>query len=143
VTSRENIAQAVYNLVASIPGLVTVSRKWKHFSDVSPGQQPALFIRQTGQYVEQLRGLPPKWVYSYELALYAHADNPEDVPATIQNELLDLIEAAFAPDNSTTDVLTLGQAVSHCWIEGEIETDEGLLGQQTVALIPVRVLATV
>lgn len=137
---RETIAQALFDKFMSIPGLVTVSRIWRHWADVPPSQQPALFMRQTGQEVEQLKGLPPKWTLRYELALYAHADNPEDIPSQIQNVLLDAIEAALTFDDRPTWSLTLGGLVSHCWIEGEIETDEGLLGQQTVALIPIRVL---
>jgi hypothetical protein len=36
--------------------------------------------------------------------------------------------------------LTLGGLVNYCRIEGDIETDEGLLGEQAVAIIPVSIL---
>jgi hypothetical protein len=135
------VAEAVLDhLAGMIPAIITTSRKLRHFSEVAPPEQPALFMSQASQDVEQEKGVPPKWIYNYKLWLYAHADNPDDIPSSIQNALLDAIEAAFAPDDIITHCLTLGGTVSHCWIEGEVEMDEGLLGQQTVAVIPVRVL---
>jgi hypothetical protein len=32
--------------------------------------------------------------------------------------------------------------VKHCWISGAIETDEGVLGGQAVAIVPIEILVT-
>jgi len=51
---------------------------------------------------------------------------------------LDEIEKALEPQDEET--LTLDGLVSHCRIEGEIETDEGMLDTQAVAVIPISIL---
>jgi hypothetical protein len=58
------------------------------------------------------------------------------------NPLLDALTAALAPPNPVENVQTLGGLVAHCWIEGGIQTDEGVLGGQSVAIVPIRILAT-
>lgn len=139
---REQACQALYNKLAAIPAWKTISRKLKHWSDVPPIEQPACFIRQTNENYERTRGIPPKITLHFEVAVYAMAPDPNDNPSSLQNELLDLIDDALAPDDPTVYTCTLGKNVSHCWIEGQVETDEGLLGQQTVAIIPVNILIT-
>jgi hypothetical protein len=36
----------------------------------------------------------------------------------------------------------LGGLVQHCWIAGRITTDEGVLGGQSVAIVPVEILVS-
>ncbi|HXP74621.1 MAG TPA: hypothetical protein VN823_10790 [Stellaceae bacterium] len=55
------------------------------------------------------------------------------------NPLLDAIETALAPD-LVTNVQSLGGLVAHCWIAGKVETDEGVLGGQAVAIVPIEIL---
>ena len=143
ISYRELIAKRLFARFTATPGFTTISRNYRHWTDVAPSEQPALFIRQVRQSNEQEKGIPTKWTFEFELAVYAHADNPDDVPTTIQNNLIDAVEYALRPDDWNTHCLTLGFTVSHCWINGAIETDEGLLGQQTVALIPITILATI
>ena len=137
---REEIALALFAKLSAVPGFVTVSRKMKHWSDTPASEQPSLFVRQTGQVYEQNLGLPPRLILNFEVAVYAQSSDPGDIPTSIQNALLDDVAAALAPDDFGTKALTLGGLCKHCWIDGNIETDEGLLGQQTVALIPIKVL---
>ena len=63
-------------------------------------------------------------------------------PSSVMNPLLDAVTAALAPDNPINTAQTLGGTVAHCWIEGAIETDEGTLGDQAVAIVPVRILTS-
>ena len=44
--------------------------------------------------------------------------------------------ATLAPD-PITNKCTLDGLVQHAWVEGTIETDEGLLGEQGFAMIPI------
>ena len=76
------------------------------------------------------------------LAVFVYAKAPDEAtqPATVLNPLLDAIEAAPAPGGEGT-VQTLGGLAEHAWIAGKIETDEGVLGGQTVAIVPVEILA--
>ncbi len=138
--SREAIYSALWSQVSGLAGIVTASRRLKHWDDVPPEQQPALFQTQKDQDPEQKYGLPTKWKLYADLYLYVNSgQDPLAVPAIALNNLVDTIEAALAP-SPMSGVQTLGGLVSHCWINGKIETDEGVLGAQAVAIIPVEIL---
>lgn len=138
--SREAIHAALFSLVSSVPGVTTASRTLKHWSDVPASQQPALFQAHKGEAVDApARGAPQRWTMRFDLYLYANtASDPNAAPSSVLNPLLDKIQAALAPGPS--GVQTLGDMVHHCWIAGSIETDEGVLGDQGVVIIPVEVL---
>jgi hypothetical protein len=139
--SREAIYSALWAKVAGLAGIVTASRRLRHWDDVSPEEQPALFQTQKEQAPEQKYGLPPKWRLYADLYVYVNSgQDPLAVPAIALNEMIDAIEAAIAAD-PVSGVQTLGGLASHCWINGKIETDEGVLGAQAVAIIPIEILA--
>ncbi len=140
--TREPIYAALFALVAGAANFVTVSRRLRHWSDVGAAEQPALFMIQKSENAEERRPLPVKWRASVDLYLYAQApDELTSPPATVLNPLLDAVEAALAPD-PVSHVQTLGGLVSHCWIAGRIQTDEGVLGGQAVAIVPVEILVS-
>jgi hypothetical protein len=86
-------------------------------------------------------GAPTVWTLNIELYLYAHSSDPYLSPATILNPLVDAVEAALAP-SATTGLQDLGlpSMVQHATIAGKIETEEGVLGDQAIAIIPVEIL---
>lgn len=142
--NRENIYAALYSRLAAIPGLRTTGRKLRHWSDVDASQQPALFMTQGRQIAtpgDPARGVPTKWTLMADVYIYVRTDG-DQIPGTVMNPLLDALDAVMAPDNQMQRVQTLGGLVERCWIEGEIETDDGALGDQAVAIIPIRILAT-
>jgi hypothetical protein len=123
-------------------GAITSSRTLKHWSDVAPVSQPALFQAHKNDTAEvPVRGAPTKWNLRFDIYLYVNTAGKEMPPSQEMNPLLDAIDAALAP-TAGTEVQTLGGLVHHCWISGSIETDEGTLGDQAVAIIPVDILAT-
>jgi hypothetical protein len=138
---REPIYAALFALAAGAASFVTVSRRLRHWSDVGAAEQPALFMIQKSENAEERRPLPVKWRASVDLYLYAQAPDELTLPATVLNPLLDAVEAALAPD-PVGHVQTLGGLASHCWIAGRIQTDEGVLGGQAVAIIPVEILVS-
>lgn len=140
--SRETIYSGLFAAFSGIAGFNTVSRKLRHWSDVPGNEQPALFQIQKGENIEQQRGLHPKYLLEVELYVYAFSSDSNVAPATIINPLLDAVEALLAAPVGQ-DAQTLGIAgVSHIWIAGHIETDEGVLGDQTVAVIPINIMTT-
>lgn len=142
--NREQIYAELFERLKAIPGLRTTSRKLRHWTDVDSSQQPALFQAQGRQIAtpgDPARGVPTKWTFLIDVYVYARTDG-DRVPGTVMNPLLDAIEAVTKPDNPTQRVQTLGGLVERCWIEGDIETDEGTLGDQAVAIVPFRILAT-
>jgi hypothetical protein len=96
--------------------------------------------------------MPPVWTLTPTIYLYARATDgdPYATPGTKMNALIKAVEDAL--ERKSTDLLpyggpeewstTLGGLCSHCRISGNIETDEGLLGHQAVAVIPIEILAS-
>lgn len=137
---REPIYKALFAKLAAIEGLATASRILLHWDDVSPNQQPALFLAQDTQQAEQVTGFPTKYTLGAKVWIYAHRDSADEVPSAQINNILDALDAALMPSPSPTYKETLGGLVEHCWISGAIETDEGTLGNQAVAIVPISML---
>ena len=132
---REEIYSALFEKVKNIQGLKTTSRKLKHWNDVPPSEQPALFQTQTGEVATQTKGIPTTWEFNVKLYLYVNSQ--DGFPSALLNIYLDKIEEALKPDSNGFQ--ELGGLVSHAWISGAIETDEGVLGEQSVAIIPISI----
>lgn len=140
--AREPIYGALYALAARAADFVTAARRFRHWSEVTPVEQPALFMRQRTELAAvKTLGAPTVWTLGVELYVYAHQSDPYAAPASVLNPLLDAVEAALAP-SPTTGLQNLGlpATVQHAYIAGKIITDEGVLRDQAVAIIPVTVL---
>jgi hypothetical protein len=140
---REPIYAALFTRLSAAASFNTASRRLRHWSDVTSAEQPALFQAQKSEAAQRLRGQPPKWTIDVDVYVYAQAPDDQTSPAAVLNPLLDAIEAALAPagaDAVTSGAQTLGGLVSHCWIAGKITTDEGVLGGQAVAIVPIEIV---
>ncbi len=137
--NREAIYSALFALVSSAGGLATASRKLKHWSDVPASQRPALFQAQGRETVmaTAANGLPSRWLLEATLYLYVSSAGSSS-PGEVLNPILDAIAAQL--DQTAGQPQTLGGLVHYTRIEGAIETSEGTLGDDEVALIPVRML---
>lgn len=130
-------------------GFVLIGRKHKAPPDLSPVEQPALFVVQVKEtHVPQKPpGAPTKLVLHGFLIIYltASAVN-EDVgtetllAATQLNALFTALDQVLLPDDPISGKFTLGGLVTHCWIEGDTDQDPGILGQQAAAILPVHIL---
>lgn len=142
--NREAIYSALYARMQNIAGITTTSRKLRHWSDVGASEQPAIFCvqgNQNAQPGEPVRGVPTKWILSADVYVYVRTDG-DQVPGTVMNPIIDAIDAIMQPDNVMQKTQTLGGLVERCWIEGDIQTDEGALGDQAVAIVPIRMLVS-
>ncbi|EHU2374009.1 MULTISPECIES: hypothetical protein [Acinetobacter calcoaceticus/baumannii complex] len=141
--NREAIFMALFDLLKNIDGFVTAERRLRHWSDVPDIEQPYLCLAQGQQSVAQgspATGVKPKWTLYADIYLYARTTG-EQVPSSVLNPLVDAIEAALQPEFPEIEKCqTLNSLVTHCWIDGTIETDEGTLGDQAVAVIPISIL---
>ncbi|HTW53153.1 MAG TPA: hypothetical protein VME45_14775 [Stellaceae bacterium] len=140
--NREPIYAALFGLIESAADFAAVDRRLRHWSDVAPAEQPAIFMAQKTELAKiNTLGAPTVWTLSVDLYIYAHSSDPYLAPATVLNPLLDAVEAALAP-SATTGIQDLGlpAQVQHAYISGKIETDEGVLGDQAVAIVPVEIL---
>jgi hypothetical protein len=140
--NREPIYAALFALLGNAACFAVVDRRLRHWSDVSPAEQPALFMTQKNELASiKTLGASTVWTLSVDLFVYAHSSDPYLSPATVLNPLLDAVEAALAPSAATgLQDLGLPAQVQHAYISGKIETDEGVLGDQAVAIVPVEIL---
>lgn len=140
--NRESAYGALFDLLSQIDGIPTFSRILAHWDDVSPSQQPAIYLAQDTQQATQAKGMPMIYVLGAKLWLYAHRDTNDIVPSTQINNILDAIDAILTPNPTPEYKQTLGGVVEHCWINGAIITDEGTLGNQSIAIVPISMQVT-
>lgn len=138
--NREPIYAALFAKLAAVPGFVTMSRRLKHWNDCDKSIQPALYMAQTGESADTVRGQPTRWTLAVDVYVYARTDG-ELAPGPVINPLIDAIEQALAP-NAIENAQTLGGLVEWCRVDGAIQTDEGTLGEQLVQIIPVLILVS-
>lgn len=143
--NREAIFVALFGLLSAVPGFKVRERRLRHWNDVPDAEQPYLCLAQAGQTAVQgdpAKGVPTKWTLEADIYLYARTTG-DLVPSSVLNPLVDAVEDALQPQYPDVEKCqTLGGLVQHCWIEGNIETDEGTLGDQAVAIIPIKILVT-
>lgn len=139
--NREAIDAALFARLSSLAGFITTTRRLKHWADVSADRQPYLCQAMGNQSVERITGQPARW--RIQLKLYIYATAPETgAPSSVLNPLIDAVEAAIEPAFAAIPYQTLGGLVEYCRISGTVETDEGTLGMQAVAIIPIEILVT-
>ncbi|HKS89634.1 MAG TPA: hypothetical protein VJR70_09365 [Stellaceae bacterium] len=140
--AREPIYAALFALAAGAADFVTAERRLRHWSEVAPAEQPALFMRQRGEGASvPTLGAPAVWKLAVELYVYAHSGDPYTAPTSILNPLIDAVEAALAPPSATgVQDLGLPAMVRHAYIAGRLVADEGLLRDQAVAIVPIEIL---
>ena len=139
---RESIYAALWTLGAGAASFTSTNRRLRHWTDVAPAEQPALFMSEKcGHAVTKALGAPIAWTLYADFYVYAHSSDPYLAPAMLLNPLLDALEAALAPSPAAgIQNLGLPAMVQHAYISGKVETDEGVLGDQAIAIVPVEIL---
>ncbi len=137
---REAIYAALYQRLAALPGLATSSRKLLHWADVPSDDQPALFLAQGDQSTSTTSGQETVWMLRANVYLYVHTAG--EAPGPVINPLVDAVCNTVNAIHPVTGRAMLDvPGVSYCRVDGTIETDEGTLGEQAVAIIPITILA--
>ena len=139
--SREAIYGALFALLAATAGIKTSSRKLKHWESVSSPDQPALFLVQRRESSRIATKLPTIWTFHADIVLYGTngGQDTDIVPMSILNPIVDAIVTVLVP-SVVPNEQTLGGLVERCRIDGDILTDEGVLGDQAIVVIPVTIL---
>lgn len=116
-----------------------VTRRLRTFAETAnkPSLQIAEASEDSSPQSENLSKLTMKPL----LFLYIDTGlDPNAIPATQLNNLLDAIDVCLAPDNAMTNKCTLGGLVSHCYVLGEIPKAPGDLDGEGIAVIPLDIL---
>ena len=139
---RESIYAALWSLAAGAANFASANRRLQHWADLAPAEQPALFMSEKGGHAAtKALGAPIVWTLYADFYVYVHSSDPYFAPARLLNPLLDAIEAALAPSPATgVQNLGLPAMVQYAYIAGKVETDEGVLGDQAIAIVPVEIL---
>jgi hypothetical protein len=148
---RTEIYDALTARLKDVALVRTCEQRLRAYDDVPDAEQPAVFVVATDQSQQyQGRGFPPIWTLRFKLYVYARIPGG-DSRATGHDALmplLDAIEDALlatdeekARDKAAWNT-TLGGYCSHARISGTVVTDEGALGEQAVAMVPIEVLTT-
>lgn len=140
--NREPIYAALFGLLETAADFTVAERRLRHWSSVSPAEQPALFMAQKTELASvKALGAATVWTLAVDVYVYVHSSDPYLAPASVLNPLIDAVEAALAPSAATgLQDLGLPAMVQHAYISGKVETDEGVLGDQAVAVVPVEIL---
>jgi len=137
--NREAIYDKLFSLAYKINGVQTRSRKLKIYSDVLPTECPAIFQNQTGESTYQKVGQPKIITLKCDWYVYLNSKGDRKTTQSVDiNNILTQIDTVFLPD-VMTGTFTLGGVVSHCWIEGETKIVEGVLGDYSIAIIPINI----
>src|SRR6516162_10969058 len=147
ISDREKIYDALFQIGAKAPGLVTTSRRARVWSQVPASEQPAFFQQQIKEEVRSTYvRMPHIWTLIVDWIFYIYAgDDQLAVMSSLMNPILDYVDRNFPAPPIRPDQphmkQTLGGLVVEAKIIGEIRTDEGVLGNQGVAIVPIRILA--
>jgi hypothetical protein len=142
--TREQISVAFFNLIKGAANFTATSRRFVHWDQVNETQMPFLTMVKTGeQRARQAEGLPSLTINAHVFVYLSAGMDPEDVPDTAMNSVLDAIDAAVV--SSGSDALngnrqTLGGLVAHCYPFGPVFIDTGDVDGKAVAAIPFQIL---
>lgn len=143
--SRESVYAALYAVLQTVPGLMGSARKWIPWSQISPGQQPFLILREFGETYEWKLGgpAPATKLLIANVIVYVRVDTPsaDQWGATVINNFLDQIEATLMPNVELGRAQTLGGLVRWCRVQGRQSVYEGDNQQQSISVLEVHCLA--
>lgn len=148
--TREPIYAALFSFFQGLttggsPAFKTATRRLQTWDQVQAEDSPALLMQQRNETAKYTKGLPTIWTINVALYVYVHTGGASDttvVPSELLNPLLDLVQNSLTIDNIKTFSTTLGGLVSHCAIAGSIETFQGDLGDEEVAIIPIEIVVS-
>lgn len=148
IPSREQIYTALLATLKKTAAFQVVTRKYVDPSTLVDAQCPALIQLEISEHSKHTHpNMSPISVLRVDATVVVCVPQitqvigqEQDVPQQLLNPLLDAIDAALAPDNPSRSKFTLGGLVEHCYIEGEILKDQGVLFPKAAAVIPIEIL---
>jgi hypothetical protein len=142
--TREQISAAFFNLIKGAASFTAASRRFVHWDQVNETQMPFLTMLKTSEMRNrQGEGLPALIINTHVFIYMSAGMDPEDVPDTAMNALLDAVDAAVAPSGADAiggNKQTLGGLVAHCYPLGPVFIDSGDTDGKAIAAIPFQIL---
>lgn len=142
---REDIANALFNLLKGSAGYKSASRRLKMPEQLSGILKPALFqVEHKEIHTKGKLATPTYRTLMIDVWIYISlGQDPNEVPITILNNLIDAIDpnsgGVLKPDIHGRQ--TLGGIVADCYIAGEVIKVPGDIGNGLgAAVIPIEVV---
>jgi len=146
--TRQQVFNALFALLKQVPAPAggkwqTFTQHLKSWDDYTSDQQPVLTLYRLPQIAEQKTFSVTKWHWKAAVFVYYRIDSIQCTtgsvyPEELVDDLIDAIETVFlTPLNNR---LTLGGLVYHCWIDGPITFDSGIIDNQAVIVVPISIL---
>lgn len=142
MATREAIMGALFaKLEDAYPWKVT-SRRLRLWTEVPPADRPALFLVEHAEIYSRQSETFGKRSMEASIFVYIDAKDPSAVGASAINDIMDAIDTALAPAGADIPLQrqTLGRAVSHCYIDGNVLKDPGDIDGDGIILAPVKIL---
>lgn len=137
--SFESIYAALFALGQGVAGLKSASRRLANAQNVPLESAPALYQVQLQQKADFQGAVPTRWELSCMwVVVVVQSDETQPMTPTL-NPILDAVTAALAPSPAMSKQ-TLGGLVEYAAIDGNIDISEGVMGDRTVAFIPIKVI---
>jgi len=142
---REPIYAALRALLAGSSHFKQVERVLRKWTDVPHEQMPWAAVVSGGEAITPLGvagAQARKHVLSPKVWIYVHTKHGQDPSALAQTQLadaLDALEQIIEPP-AGLKAQTLGGLVSSVQIAGQVETDEGVLGDFGLAIVPLEIV---
>ena len=143
-TTRDAALSALANLVASAYAWTTgPSRKLKLWTDVPAASRPACFLFEGGfESYAWSEGAVPKRVIEAKIFAYLNAKDHSVLGATLLDDVMDALDAAFAPSGADHALgrNTLSGSAYSCRIDGKVLKDPGDLDGDALLVVPVKLV---
>jgi hypothetical protein len=135
------LAALLTHIGATATSFKTVSRRVTSWTGTDAPEQPALMLRQiAADDIFSGEGLS-RTLIECEMWIYQKASvEPTVAPGISLNALVAEVRASFQPDNEENNEYTIGRLAYYCRIEGRTEYAPGDVGDQSIAIIPVKIL---
>lgn len=142
-SNKETIFSTLYTRMTEVSGVLTSGRKVRHYDDVQPVEQPALFIEQVSSDIQSRPNGPGKQTLKANVILYAWSDSDLG-PMPIINGLVDQVEGLmkrYPTEPAPSQTTTLSGTVASAQVVN-VEYAGGNLGNQGVAIVSIEMLTT-
>lgn len=141
-TTREQAITALFNKLGAAYAFKTVGRRIRDPEDVADTKRPALYVVEHDyEYHRPGDNLPPIRSLMAWAVVYTSAGSDQSIiPAQEQNNILDAIDTALAPDPWTDGFQTLGGIVYAALIDGTVERDSGDMTGKGMLAIPIKII---
>ena len=142
-TTREAALAALLTALSSAATFGVVTRRLLAPEQMCSIGSPGLaLVVHHEEYHRPNFAVPPKRTITASVLIYVNAGaaNPNAVPDSLLNPIIDGIDTALKADNGASNLCTLGGLVYACGVRGEVIRAPGDKTGLGVAILPVEII---